>query len=118
MKYVQKADSYKRLWSSIMNRREYTSTNEWGCHELAARFYEVVLLSKQLLSSKGFNHTSHKQIRESLKDVDKRLAVLYKLLFDASREIRYEKIRVSKQYRKEFIDNYSKALKILEKILK
>ncbi len=117
MNYSKKAKSYEDLGNYVMHKDGYTETNEWGCHELTAYFYEVVLLCKQILSKKGLEHANHYTIKKSLKKIDKNLAAAYKNLLEASREIRYESLNISKSSRQEFINNYKQALKIINKLL-
>jgi len=50
MNYEKKAKSYEDLRNYIVQQKAYSATNEWGCHELTARFYEIVLLCKQFLN--------------------------------------------------------------------
>ena len=104
--YKEKARSYMKLKELVERHRNYRPTNEWGCHELTALFYEVVILSKMFLDKKKMAHDSHRSIMNSLKEVDNDLRVAYKTLLDFSRDIRYERLSITEKMREDFLKAY------------
>jgi hypothetical protein len=113
--YELKASSYRSLSEWIKKNKDYSETNEWGCHELTALFYKVVLLAKKRLHLAGKSHRNHKEIIESLHEIDENLSAIYHQLFSISRKIRYEALEVPKMVRGIFLELYRKFLENIDK---
>ena len=118
LNFHKKADSYFKHSEWIKKHDEYEEHNEWACHELAALFYEIVILAKWFLTSKNEKHSGHKEIFNSLMKVKEyEIANLFSLLYSASKRFRYQIIEISKKDREDFLKNYQKARKLLYKKL-
>ena len=114
--YQEKARTYVALKDWIVKHKDYSATNEWACHELTAMFYEIVLISKDLLSNRNLPHSNHYLIIKSLERIDLRLSDAYRVLLALSRKFRYEAVRVSNKDRNDFLMLYSKFKAVAENL--
>ena len=114
--YLRKAQTYVDLKNWIINHKNYSTTNEWACHELTALFYEIVLISKDLISSRSLSHNNHYSTIKSLEKIDLRLSDAYRMLLTLSRKFRYEAIRISKRDRNDFLMLYSKFKTLVQSL--
>lgn len=107
--YNAKAKSYLENSQYMQKHENYDKLNEWGCHELIALFYEIVLLSKQFLRAKRWDdYGDHQSIIKGLKaKAGKKIGGDYITLYNFSRELRYELLNIDDVLRNDFLKTYT-----------